>query len=611
MSCKNCTDGCVDCTKITTIIKETGLRGPQGPQGEQGPQGPPGPSNGIVGPQGPPGADSIVPGPQGPQGLQGVQGITAPHLFFVDNQVSGVLPLTLTNIPTVIPGISFTAPEDGQYIFDAFINGLLPRESKISYGIALNAIIQTSVEYGEIAASDTNEHIFSEYKHEVITMLAGQSVTIVASQVAPVIPPTTFVSVTHTTSALGVGTVIDVTNTSGVYSIVLQNQGTLYAVSDTISILGTDLGGSSPTNNLTITVDSVGGGGEILSFSLSGNGFVPGQTFGSIEKSELKITQVIPSSNGGTSSVNGNITSGPSADILSQVPTNSFNEILSFDSLNVDPALFNGSQYFFPADGDLNYIYNLDISTLLNLEPSLVFSTGIEKYTLSIKKNGVIEDSYFIDFRIFNNVGNENDDLIAGGVQHYRGTNPLSPDVINEVINDSFQLSGVISGLKDDIITIEINNPVLSEIEAADPANIVDITILQTSNFIYTFQETISPTPPTPPASDPNNAGVGSYNIHAENHAATMGGQVIQFNVEQGLGTAYFSGTVFVSPFAGGTTVSTITGSDVGNAQLIVNGLNVSSPHVESSAGVHTVWVESSGPGISIDGVELDIQRTD
>jgi len=57
-----------------------------------------------------------------------------------------------------------------------------------------------------------------------------------------------------------------------VYTVSLISPGSFYLGGETITILGSDLGGISPTNDLLITVNTVGSGGEILTFSSSGTG---------------------------------------------------------------------------------------------------------------------------------------------------------------------------------------------------------------------------------------------------------------------------------------------------------------------------------------------------
>ena len=70
----------------------------------------------------------------------------------------------------------------------------------------------------------------------------------------------------------GTGAAFDVTRTGTVYSVSIQSgqQGINYVPTDTITVLGTSLGGTSPTNDVTITVDNVDGTGGITDFSVSG-----------------------------------------------------------------------------------------------------------------------------------------------------------------------------------------------------------------------------------------------------------------------------------------------------------------------------------------------------
>jgi hypothetical protein len=67
-----------------------------------------------------------------------------------------------------------------------------------------------------------------------------------------------------TTSALGSGAILSVSNTNGVYTMNssgVANGGTQYAVGDTITVLGANLGGVTTTNNLVVRVVEIAGGG--------------------------------------------------------------------------------------------------------------------------------------------------------------------------------------------------------------------------------------------------------------------------------------------------------------------------------------------------------------
>jgi hypothetical protein len=59
-------------------------------------------------------------------------------------------------------------------------------------------------------------------------------------------------------------------NGNGTYSALITTAGSNYKVGHKIKILGTSLGGTSPTNDITITVDAVDGSGGITSLSNSG-----------------------------------------------------------------------------------------------------------------------------------------------------------------------------------------------------------------------------------------------------------------------------------------------------------------------------------------------------
>jgi len=78
----------------------------------------------------------------------------------------------------------------------------------------------------------------------------------------------------------GSSATFDVTVTGGVYSVSNVNPGTGYIVGEKIVILGTNLGGASPANDLTINVDSVGATGDIASISFTGTGGPDGTFLG-------------------------------------------------------------------------------------------------------------------------------------------------------------------------------------------------------------------------------------------------------------------------------------------------------------------------------------------
>ena len=61
-----------------------------------------------------------------------------------------------------------------------------------------------------------------------------------------------------------------VTRTGTSYSAVVTGIGSGYSASDQLVFAGTQLGGATTANDMTLTVDSVDGNGGILTFSVSG-----------------------------------------------------------------------------------------------------------------------------------------------------------------------------------------------------------------------------------------------------------------------------------------------------------------------------------------------------
>jgi hypothetical protein len=88
---------------------------------------------------------------------------------------------------------------------------------------------------------------------------------------------TTYQNVTGLTGGTGDGATFDVTKTNGVYSVVLDSlaasAGNGYLAGDTITLAGTALGGTS-TNNLIVTVATVGTLGKVATFGVVGTGRV-------------------------------------------------------------------------------------------------------------------------------------------------------------------------------------------------------------------------------------------------------------------------------------------------------------------------------------------------
>jgi hypothetical protein len=75
---------------------------------------------------------------------------------------------------------------------------------------------------------------------------------------------------TYTTSGSGIGIDFSVTRSGTSYTATFNNTGLGFLPTETITVSGDQLGGTTPANDLTITVDNVGGSGEITAYSESG-----------------------------------------------------------------------------------------------------------------------------------------------------------------------------------------------------------------------------------------------------------------------------------------------------------------------------------------------------
>lgn len=73
----------------------------------------------------------------------------------------------------------------------------------------------------------------------------------------------------------------------GIYNVTNVNSGSGFNPGDTITLLGTSFGGASPTNDIVITVDSVGGLQEVIAFSFIGTAVGTDATFAGLTGTNL------------------------------------------------------------------------------------------------------------------------------------------------------------------------------------------------------------------------------------------------------------------------------------------------------------------------------------
>ena len=145
-----------------------------------------------------------------------------------------------------------------------------------AYSVALNASdASTSYTVGDIVliggvtlggAASTNDAVVKVTSVNGSGGITGQSVTGTA-----VDADVSYENVTFTTSSIGGVTAnITVRRVGTTYEVGIVGGGSGYSATDTLNVLGTDVGGTSPANNATITIATVGGGGEILTANITG-----------------------------------------------------------------------------------------------------------------------------------------------------------------------------------------------------------------------------------------------------------------------------------------------------------------------------------------------------
>jgi hypothetical protein len=90
-------------------------------------------------------------------------------------------------------------------------------------------------------------------------------------------------------NGIGSNATFDVSRSAGTYTVTdsgdSSSNGQNYEVGDLLKILGTDLGGASPTNDLLIQVTSVDSGGAIVTFSATGTSILGGATYNNVNSS--------------------------------------------------------------------------------------------------------------------------------------------------------------------------------------------------------------------------------------------------------------------------------------------------------------------------------------
>ena len=81
----------------------------------------------------------------------------------------------------------------------------------------------------------------------------------------------TYINVTYTTGSIGGVTAnINIRRVGTTYEVNIIGGGSGYTASETLNIVGTELGGAAPTNNASVTIQTVDGSGSILTATIGG-----------------------------------------------------------------------------------------------------------------------------------------------------------------------------------------------------------------------------------------------------------------------------------------------------------------------------------------------------
>ena len=135
----------------------------------------------------------------------------------------------------------------------------------LSEGYAVNDVIRISGDNVPGGASPANDLTIT-----VTSIGAGGGITGVDFDGVAPNALDVFIDPAYTTSGSGVNAVFTVTKNGTIYEVNFDAGGTNYLPTDTITVLGTEIGGATPANDLQITIDNVDGNGAVTAFSISG-----------------------------------------------------------------------------------------------------------------------------------------------------------------------------------------------------------------------------------------------------------------------------------------------------------------------------------------------------
>lgn len=139
-----------------------------------------------------------------------------------------------------------------------------------------------TVNGGNIAYANTVNPVTGSIGLSTVRVVNTSAANVAAFTYTPSYTTYAFANVSGTTSGNGANATFNVVVANSGYQVALNAGGTTYANTDTVTIVGSALGGANTTNDLTLTVTGVSNTGAITSFTEAGTVKWPQSTVGSI-----------------------------------------------------------------------------------------------------------------------------------------------------------------------------------------------------------------------------------------------------------------------------------------------------------------------------------------
>ena len=195
-----------------------------------------------------------------------VGGITAATTYYVTE--IGTVEIDVTS--TSVTGNSITCDTTGSLYVGMPI--IFSGQGLGGIVIGVEYFVQSIIDSDEFTISDTAGGSQKTLASDSGTMAGtgSQYVTVSLTKGGAVIPLSNAVSNFTMTQEIITDAVFDVSYILGGYRAIVSTVGEGYAVNNTITILGANIGGATPTNNLTLTVNTIDTNGGITDVICSG-----------------------------------------------------------------------------------------------------------------------------------------------------------------------------------------------------------------------------------------------------------------------------------------------------------------------------------------------------